>query len=301
MLAFGNVSDQNEVRLGKTGNFMTDKHPKITVVTPSYNQGRYIEQTIRSVLEQDYPNLEYIIIDGGSTDQSVEIIQRYADRLTYWISEADGGQTEALNKGMRRATGDILCYLNSDDVFLPGALAAVARAFAAGGDWWSGWCIRFGGVRDGIGFSHNYKSLMGLTRYCGIYQQATFWSRRAYEKTGEFNAKMHYSFDYEYWLRLFIAGYRLKEIRQPLAAFRYHQEAKTANPQKFYDEDEKMLSRILPQTAGVQRILAMIGMRRRRAARAMAVNLLQTVWRFPEVVLTKGFYMQIAQKKRQAL
>ncbi|NVO00781.1 MAG: glycosyltransferase, partial [Geobacteraceae bacterium] len=108
--------------------------PKITIVTPSYNQGRFLEKTILSVLDQGYPNLEYIVIDGGSTDESVEIIKKYADRLTYWVSEPDRGQSHAINKGFERATGEIFGWLNSDDWYHPGALQAVAEAFAANPD-----------------------------------------------------------------------------------------------------------------------------------------------------------------------
>ena len=101
--------------------------PRITVITPSYNQGQFLERTIRSVLDQGYANLEYFVIDGGSTDQSVEIIRQYADQLAGWISEPDGGQTDAINKGVARATGQIISYLNSDDVLLEGALQTVSR------------------------------------------------------------------------------------------------------------------------------------------------------------------------------
>src|SRR5579862_8824120 len=104
--------------------------PRITVVTPSFQQGRFLEETIRSVLGQGYPNLDYIVIDGGSTDQSVEIIQKYAAQLSYWVSEPDHGQANAVNKGFQRSTGEILGWLNSDDLLLPGALFTIGRAFA---------------------------------------------------------------------------------------------------------------------------------------------------------------------------
>ena len=103
--------------------------PKISIVTPSFNQGRFLEETILSVLNQRYPNLEYIVIDGGSTDESVDIIRRYENRLAYWISERDNGQVPAINKGLEQATGDIFAFINSDDVYLPGAFAAVAEYF----------------------------------------------------------------------------------------------------------------------------------------------------------------------------
>ena len=103
--------------------------PKISIITPSFNQGPFLEETILSVLQQGYPNLEYIIIDGGSTDESVGIIKRYQDRLHYWVSEKDSGQSEALNKGLRRATGDIIGWLCSDDLYLPGTFEKVVRIF----------------------------------------------------------------------------------------------------------------------------------------------------------------------------
>ena len=103
--------------------------PKISIVTPSFNQGQFIEETIRSVLDQDYPNLEYLVIDGGSTDQTIDIIRKYETQLSYWESEKDRGQVHAINKGLARATGDIFAYINSDDIYLPGTFATVAKYF----------------------------------------------------------------------------------------------------------------------------------------------------------------------------
>ncbi len=104
---------------------------KISVVTPSYNQGKYLEATVLSVLRQDYPNIEYRVLDGGSTDGSVDILKKYGSRLAYWCSQKDGGQAQAIANGFAQSTGDILCWLNSDDLFLPGALSAVAECFSA--------------------------------------------------------------------------------------------------------------------------------------------------------------------------
>ena len=108
---------------------MHSKFPKITIITPSYNQGQFIEETITSILSQDYPNLEYLIIDGGSKDNTVEIIKKYAGRLDYWVSEKDRGQSHAINKGLERSNGDIINWINSDDALMPGALWTVARAW----------------------------------------------------------------------------------------------------------------------------------------------------------------------------
>src|SRR5688572_19422484 len=115
--------------------------PRISFVTPSFNQAKFLEQTIRSVLDQNYPNLDYAVVDGGSTDGSVDIIKKYEHRLSWWVSEKDRGQSHALNKGFSKASGDVFGFINSDDYLYPGSLDAVARAWNDGAEWIMGWVM----------------------------------------------------------------------------------------------------------------------------------------------------------------
>src|SRR4030095_6286843 len=164
--------------------------PRISVVTPSFNQGEFIEQTIRSVLLQGYPNLEYFIMDGGSTDDSVEIIEKYAQYLTYWVSEPDRGQSHAINKGFERSTGQIMCWLNSDDYYLPNTLMTVAENLAAdtGNTAVVGHCVQvFADGRPSQSHLGKYESLQRLLEFWKGYQMhqpAIFWRREVFDKIG---------------------------------------------------------------------------------------------------------------------
>jgi glycosyltransferase involved in cell wall biosynthesis len=226
--------------------------PKISIVTPSYNQGAFLEETIRSVIDQGYPNLEYIIIDGGSTDNSVDVIRKYEKHLAYWVSERDRGQTDALNKGIKRCTGDVFGFINSDDFLYPKSLSRIADTWAEGARWMVGWSIylELGGS--------NWPYLKRPTHsksdwflWNPIPQQSTFFARSFFDEIGPFREDLHYSFDYEYWMRMrFQAQAKLVVIRQCLAAFRYHDASKTvalaskfgAEDQKIWDEYRKYLS-----------------------------------------------------------
>jgi glycosyltransferase involved in cell wall biosynthesis len=179
--------------------------PRVSIVTPSYNQGAFIEETLRSVLLQGYPNLEYLVIDGGSTDETVDIIRRYAPHLTYWVTEPDRGQSHAINKGFARASGEILAWLNSDDTYTPGALHRAARAVvehpnAAGvyGDAY---------VRDldvGIvSYRHSRPiDAIALVRLgCVIPQPTVFLRRQVLARVGPVDEGLHFALDYDLWLR----------------------------------------------------------------------------------------------------
>jgi glycosyltransferase involved in cell wall biosynthesis len=204
--------------------------PRISIVTPSFNQAAFIERTIQSVLNQNYPNLEYIIIDGGSTDGSVDIIKKYADKLTYWVSEKDNGQTHAINKGFRRATGDIVAWLNSDDEYCQGALKTAAKAFMADKEL----DLVFGNsitvdengniLRDA---RHTRFTFTALILYGMIISQpASFWRRRLFEKYGYLDESLRFAMDYEFFCRIG-AHIKAKHIRKHLAKFRRHSASKT--------------------------------------------------------------------------
>ena len=203
--------------------------PRISIITPSYNQGRFLEETIRSVFSQGYPNLEYIIVDGGSTDQSVEVIRRYAPQLAYWISEKDQGAADAIRKGFERATGDIFAYLNSDDSYLPGALVAAARAmddktdFVYGNTFW----IDAEGRRLGDRRQTPIDKLGYLYGGFDLQQPSTFWRRDLYLKAGGINPGFSFAFDTDLFFRFVKAGARFKHVRQYFSCYRIHPDSKS--------------------------------------------------------------------------
>lgn len=205
--------------------------PRITVVTPSFNQAQYLEQTIRSVLDQGYANLEYIIADGGSTDGSADIIRRYADRLAWWVSEKDNGQSHAINKGFSHASGDLYGYINSDDVLYPGALDTVAKAYAGGAKWIVGWVQTI--EVDGGQWPQLPEKMTGPADWFvrnPVPQQASFWAADFWKTLGPFREDLRYTFDYEYWLRLRIrAGVEPAIVHRCLGSYRLHANSKTVS------------------------------------------------------------------------
>jgi len=232
-------------------------------VTPSYNQGMYVEQTIRSVLLQGYPNLEYVVMDGGSTDSSVEIIRRYQPWLTYWVSESDRGQSAAINKGFVRATGHIYGYLNSDDVYQPNALTRVARDFRDGSEGLHAYPVmdvhdegshascptpgnpgsesrrlhrrpvvqafdphRLNASPRGIEWSDSLVPLIVGELY--FHQPGVFWPRYGHRQVGGFDDRYSFLFDQKFFLELLLTGLPLIcHGGEPVAAFRHHDHSKT--------------------------------------------------------------------------
>jgi hypothetical protein len=205
--------------------------PKITIVTPSYNQGAFLDETIQSVLDQKYPNLEYFIVDGGSRDNSVEVIKKYEKHITWWVSEKDRGQPHALNKGFERATGDVYGFINSDDCLLPGALNYVGRQFAADASlrWLVGWVLFV--EQDDQNFPqvwHAYERHKDWFVTNPIGQQGTFWTGALHRQLGGFREEYDLAFDYDFWMRMrFVAGARPKVFRRCLGTYRMHAASKT--------------------------------------------------------------------------
>ena len=240
----------------------------VSIITPSYNQAPYLEQTIQSVLGQDYPRIEYMVVDGGSTDHSVEIIKRYADRLAYWTSERDGGQAEAINKGLKRANGEILAWLNSDDYYMLNTVSVAVRCFEMNPDA----AIIYGNMLavDGDEQTLNvlkYKqlSLRDLLCFQIIGQPSVFFRRSALEKTGLLDPSFHFMLDHQLWIRLAQQG-SILHVPQVWSAARYHVGAKNrARAAEFGNEAFRILDWVKRQPE-----LTEIFTRVQRRARASA-------------------------------
>ncbi|MFM8321702.1 MAG: glycosyltransferase family 2 protein [Chloroflexota bacterium] len=211
-----------------------DSLPLVTLVTPSYNQGRFLEAALRSVLEQDYPRVEYLVYDGGSNDQSQAILQRYADRLAYWETAPDRGQAHAINKGLARSRGELLGWLNSDDVLAPGALRRAVEALQANPqvDVVYGRLVRIDeqGRRLPTPVLPKDRLTYGLERVIGeciVNQPGALWRRGVMERVGLLDERLRYNLDYEYWMRIAVNGGRFLRLDDTLALFRLSRESKT--------------------------------------------------------------------------
>lgn len=208
--------------------------PTITIITPSLNQGQFLEQTIDSVLSQGYPSLEYLIIDGGSVDNSVEIIKKYEKHLAYWVSEPDTGQSNAINKGLKRSTGEVINWLNSDDYYEPGALKIVGEVFKD--PFVSAFCAKSNIVKDGNILRKSsgtdvYDSLEKTIGRARIDQPETFFRNKAYTKVGLLNEQFHFVMDREWWIR-YLLEYGLHGIvksNECIVNFRLQPNSKTVS------------------------------------------------------------------------
>jgi glycosyltransferase involved in cell wall biosynthesis len=214
--------------------------PLVSIVTPSLNQARFIEDAIKSVREQDYRRIEHIVVDGGSTDGTLEILQRYPD--LQWTSEPDRGQADAIRKGLERAAGSILAWLNADDLYLPGAVATGVHALRASGAGlvYGGWRQideRGKTIKDVTPRPYDYSELLEVRNL--IAQPTTFFTREAYDVVGGIDRSYEYAMDYELWLRLG-ARFPVHRVDATLAAFRFHAGSKTvASYPRFWRETHR--------------------------------------------------------------
>jgi len=206
------------------------EHPLVSIITPSFNQSRYIEATINSVLSQDYPNIEYMIVDGGSRDGTVEIVKKYENKLAWWVSEKDKGQTDAINKGFARAKGEILAWLNSDDTYEPGAISAAVKylqehpeAGMVYGD--CNFINEDGRVIGKFGAAQTNQKLL-RQGYVHIPQQTMFFRTELWKQVGPLDPSFYFAMDYDLWTRI-SARAQLKYVPQTWANFRLHTTGKT--------------------------------------------------------------------------
>lgn len=248
-------------------------HPRVSVITPSLNQAPYLERTIRSVVDQGYPNLEYLVVDGGSTDGSVDILRRYNSRIARWVSEADRGQAEAINKALSWATGDIVAYINSDDFYLPNAIdTAVAAIVGSRARWCAGRC-RYENV-DGtlhrlyIPEPPLMPRLTMIRETWYVPQASSFWQRDVFDQVGPLREDLHYVFDLEFGLRCALNGIVPLCIETELAVRYLHDEAKSASPNLFASEyaavERQLIERWVKRGDGIADIAYRA---RRRASR----------------------------------
>jgi glycosyltransferase involved in cell wall biosynthesis len=239
--------------------------PRLSIITPSLNQGQFIERTIRSVLDQGYENLEYLIVDGGSTDSTVETILRYEDRIAWWVTEPDAGQTDALNKGLARATGEVIAYINSDDYYLPGAFETAVGILQESGASWMAGAARFVDEDDRLREiwrprpPWTYESTIRGRHWWALApwsvpQPSAFWTRELQEKMGPFRLDLDYVFDTEFFLRLVYAGHYPELTDQELSVRVVHPEAKSANPAAFRAETGRLVPICRPALTRSERL-----------------------------------------------
>jgi glycosyltransferase involved in cell wall biosynthesis len=220
------------------------QYPRISVVTPSYNQGAFIDETIQSVLDQGYPNLEYIVIDGGSTDNTLEIIKKYERHLAFWISEKDNGAADAIAKGFARTTGDIMAFLNSDDIYMPGALKAASECLAG-----SKADLVYGNAQwiDGNGsiIGERRQTPFNVSGYLygafDLQQPTTFWKREIFQKAGGMDPSFHFAFDTDLFFRFIQKGARFTYIPRVMAGFRIHETSKSSTQRERCEMELKRL------------------------------------------------------------
>jgi glycosyltransferase involved in cell wall biosynthesis len=273
--------------------------PKLSIITPTLNQGAFIERTILSVLDQGYPDLEYVIVDGGSTDGTLEVIRRYENRLAWWVSEPDDGQTDALNKALARTTGQIVAYINSDDYYLPGALQAAVDSL--GDAEWVAGAARFVDAEDRVTEVWRPQAPQDcellprgrhwwMLRPWGVPQSSTFWRRSVFERVGEFRADMHYAFDTEFFLRTAYAGMLPALTDRELSVRVVHDAAKSADFAPFQGDIDRYVEifRDRLDPAEQRRLRASLALRRFGAYRPyFLAKLIAEKLRRPQRITTR--------------
>jgi hypothetical protein len=244
------IAADDDYPIGQAVNVPTSRDtnnisPLVSIVTPSFNMGAYIEETIASVLAQDYPNLEYIVMDAGSTDGTLNVLKKYEGRLQY-VSQPDDGTADALNKGFAKSRGSMLAFLNADDTYQPGAISAAVGALSANPKvamvYGEGvWVDERGEI---IGhYPTGSFDRQRLERECFICQPAAFFRREPFEAIGGMDPKLHYTFDYDLWIRM-ARQFELRKIDKLLAASRLHPASKTVgSPKPMVDENIGLLRR----------------------------------------------------------
>jgi glycosyltransferase involved in cell wall biosynthesis len=257
---------------------------RLSVITPSFNQAAFLERTIRSVLDQGYEPLEYIVVDGASTDGSVEIIERYADRLAWWVSEPDAGQTDALNKGLRRATGEVIAYINSDDYYLPGAFETALGALERSDALWVAGAARFVDADDRLIEVWKPAAPWGgrhwwLLAPWGVPQAATFWRRECFDRYGLFRDDMDYVFDTEFGLRLALAGHLPERVDRELAVRVVHEAAKSWDRSRFEREQERFVDLFWDRLSPSERRRLVAGRRLERIGVYRVTAAASRLWR----------------------